>query len=220
MKRIDRGTVVREERAPGRRLFIGDVQGCLDPLRRLVDALAFDPKADRLYLAGDLVAKGPDSLGVLAFARDLGALPVLGNHDLSWLARGKIEDEGLRDWLAGQPLVRLWDDLILVHAGLRDSWDIDTRTELRGDEVGFAVAVRYCDREGRLPEQDWPPPRAPYAPWDTWWTGRRAVVGHWARRGVQRSERVIALDSGCCYGRSLTAWVAEEDRFVQVPATV
>ena len=54
--------------------------------------------------------------------------------------------------------------------------------------------------------------RAPFAPWDAHYRGDRMVVfGHWARRGFERTERVIALDSGCVYGNELTAWIAEED---------
>ena len=46
---------------------------------------------------------------------------------------------------------------------------------------------------------------------------RRVVFGHWARRGLVRTDRVVGLDTGCVYGRELTAWIAEEDRIVQVP---
>ena len=50
---------------------IGDIQGCYDPLRRLLEQMQFDPLQDTLWLVGDLVNRGPDSLGVLRFLKQL-----------------------------------------------------------------------------------------------------------------------------------------------------
>ncbi len=125
---------------------VGDIQGCFDPLRRLLDAVAFDPASDRLWCTGDLVNRGPDSLAVLRFARSLGdaCISVLGNHDLHLLTlaaggavyrrdtmRGVLDapDAGeLLDWLRRLPLMH--DDaglgLSMVHGGLHPAWDVDT----------------------------------------------------------------------------------------------
>ncbi|MEM7205805.1 MAG: metallophosphoesterase [Planctomycetota bacterium] len=201
-----------------RRIFVGDIQGCLDPLRALLDACDFAPGVDRLLPVGDLVAKGPDSLGVLDLLRSLNAEPVLGNHDLAWLRDGRIGDAQLREWLTAQPIVRVLDDVIAVHAGLHPHWDEAKLSRLQGADIDFAVTVRYCDAEGGQPAQDWPPPPdPPFRPWDDFYRGeKRVVFGHWARRGLVRTERVIGLDSGCVYGRELSAWIAEEDRIVAV----
>ncbi|MHC5064302.1 MAG: metallophosphoesterase [Planctomycetota bacterium] len=200
-----------------RRIFIGDIQGCLDALNRLLSAVDFDPSRDRLHPVGDLVNKGPDSVAVLARLHKLDAQPVLGNHDLRWLRRGKIEDQTLEGWLASQPIVRVMDDLIMVHAGLHPEWKESDLANLSDEQIDFAVTVRYCTSTGKRPEKDWPPPEAPYLPWDEHYEGSKQVVfGHWARRGLTRTSKVIGLDSGCVYGGKLSAWIAEEDRFVQV----
>ncbi len=201
-----------------RRVFVGDVQGCLEPLRRLLEAVAFRPAHDELIATGDLVAKGPDSLGVLRLMCDLRAQSVVGNHDLSWLESGRVSDPALEGWLRGRPAILEFDDLIVVHAGLHPHWDDARLRHLSDADVNYAVNVRYCDADGNRPPSDWPPPPLPFRPWDEFCRlSRRVVFGHWARRGLDRTRQVIALDSGCVYGGPLSAWIAEEDRVVQVP---
>ncbi|HEX6735891.1 MAG TPA: symmetrical bis(5'-nucleosyl)-tetraphosphatase [Azonexus sp.] len=129
---------------------IGDIQGCYDSLRRLLDLCAFDPAVDRLWLVGDLVNRGPKSLETLRLIRSLGeaALTVLGNHDLYLLMvaeggakrRGKDDtlqpvldapDAGeLLDWLRRQPLCHTEGGFCLVHAGLLPQWTAARAREL------------------------------------------------------------------------------------------
>ncbi len=128
---------------------IGDVQGCYDELRRLLDRLHFDPADDQLWLAGDLVNRGPQSLEVLRFAQSLGkrAKTVLGNHDLHLLAmaygvrKPKANDTAravldapdaadLIHWLQRRPLLhhskkRQWT---MVHAGIPPQWSLKDAT--------------------------------------------------------------------------------------------
>lgn len=200
-----------------RRIFVGDIQGCREPLERLLAAVGFAAGRDRLLPVGDLVNKGPDSPGTLALLMQLRAEPVLGNHDLHWLQRGGAIDQAQRAWLAAQPFVRLFDDVVLVHAGLHPQWDEQKLLALSPAEQDYAVNVRYCDADGVRPVTDWPPPGPPFRPWDDFYRGRRRVVfGHWARRGLVVRRQCVGLDTGCVYGGRLSAWIAEEDRIVQV----
>ncbi|MAD34006.1 MAG: metallophosphatase [Planctomycetes bacterium] len=199
-----------------RRIFVGDIQGCSAQLATLLKAVGFAAGQDQLVPVGDLVNKGPDSPGVLEILMEIDAQPVLGNHDLYWLRKGE-GDRRQRAWLGSQPLVRVYDDVIAVHAGLHPSWDEARLSALGADEADFAVNVRYCDASGAQPDRDWPPPGPPFRPWDDFYRGdKRVVFGHWARRGLVVRPHCVGLDTGCVYGGKLTAWVAEEDRFVAV----
>ena len=199
-----------------RRIFIGDIQGCREPLERLLEAVAFVRGRDRLLPVGDLVNKGPDSPGTLNLLMELGAEPVLGNHDLHWLDKGKGE-KAMRAWLRSQPFVRVFDDVIMVHGGLHPKWDEAKLRQLDTAEADYAINVRYCDADGMRPPDDWPPPGPPFRPWDDFYRGeKRVVFGHWARRGLVVRPQCVGLDTGCVYGGQLSAWIAEEDRIVQV----
>lgn len=123
---------------------VGDLQGCLSPLKDLLERMAFNPASDRLWLTGDLVNRGPESLETLRFLKQLGNAVrcVLGNHDLHLLAAAAghgrkhrsdtIADileapdrDELIDWLRHQPLAyadEAFPDVIMVHAGLLPQW--------------------------------------------------------------------------------------------------
>lgn len=120
---------------------IGDVQGCHSELCELLSLIGFSPPNDRLWLTGDLVNRGPDSLGVLREVMALGdaAVTVLGNHDLHLLmvaARHRKADRDdtlgpildapdradLLDWLQHRPMAVAADDMLMVHAGLLPQW--------------------------------------------------------------------------------------------------
>ena len=146
------------KREPMATYAIGDIQGCWAPLARMLDKVAFDPAADRLWIVGDLVNRGPESLRVLRFLRDLGdaASIVLGNHDLYLLMvaagfkRRDSDDtlyqvleapdrDELIDWLACLPLLKVHGEHVLVHAGLLPGWTV-TRAQALANEVGAALA--------------------------------------------------------------------------------
>jgi bis(5'-nucleosyl)-tetraphosphatase (symmetrical) len=133
---------------------IGDLQGCYDELRDLLDRIAFEPDRDALWLVGDLVNRGRHSLEVLRFVRSLGAAArtVLGNHDLHLLAirygghtpnRGDTFGELLAasdcdelcDWLRMQPFLVSDPDLgyVMAHAGIPHIWSRKQAEALAGE---------------------------------------------------------------------------------------
>lgn len=211
-------------------IIIGDVHGCLTELDALLRKVRYT-RGDRLILVGDLVAKGPDSAGVVARARELGALAVRGNHDervLSWfraeregppldrpLSRGHravcaaLSDEDVA-WLEALPLtLRLPEHrTTVVHAGLRPGVAIhrqDPVDLLNMRSLTSTGGVSYRADDG--------------VPWASRWTGSDLVVfGHDAIRGLQRYEQAIGLDTGCVYGGQLTALLLPSRRIVSVNA--
>ncbi len=137
---------------------IGDVQGCYDELRALLDRIGFSADRDRLWFVGDLVNRGPKSLEALRLVRSLGdnAVVVLGNHDLHLLAvaiggrRARPSDtleailsasdrEKLLEWLASRPLAHFEDGDLMVHAGVVPQWTVQATLALAG-EVQSALA--------------------------------------------------------------------------------
>jgi bis(5'-nucleosyl)-tetraphosphatase (symmetrical) len=124
---------------------VGDIQGCLDPLLKLLDKVNFTPTTDRLIAAGDLVNRGPQSLETLRFCKGLGSAftAVLGNHDLHLLAiahgirkptakdtlneilKASDRDE-LISWLQQLPLLISTGNYTIVHAGIPPNWDLST----------------------------------------------------------------------------------------------
>jgi bis(5'-nucleosyl)-tetraphosphatase (symmetrical) len=124
---------------------IGDIQGCYEPLQRLLDRLRFDPAADTLWLVGDLVNRGPHSVEVLRLLHSLSEriVAVLGNHDLTLLAvaAGQVKPKRkdtfhtileapdrheLLNWLRHRPMLHHDAELgfTMVHAGLPPPWDL------------------------------------------------------------------------------------------------
>lgn len=135
---------------------IGDLQGCHVEFVELLETLSFDPRRDRLWLAGDLVNRGPGSLACLREVEALGdaALTVLGNHDLHLLAvarggatlnpkdtlddiLGAPDRERLLDWLQARPLLVRetlgGEDTLMTHAGLLPGWSPAQAEELAGE---------------------------------------------------------------------------------------
>jgi bis(5'-nucleosyl)-tetraphosphatase (symmetrical) len=156
--------------------LLGDLQGCADALDRMLAEIGFSPSRDRLHVLGDLVNRGPDSLGVLRRLEALGdaAVALLGNHDLHLLAvahgvrrahrgdtLGPILDSPERDrwihWLRRQKLADTAHGWLLVHAGVVPQWDVaqtlalarEVEQMLQGDALGGFLPVMYGNEPAR-----------------------------------------------------------------------
>lgn len=151
---------------------IGDIQGCYDELRQLLDKIDFNEHDDQLWFTGDLVNRGPKSLQTLRFVKGLGdaAITVLGNHDLHLLATAhKLrkhkkdtltqvleapDKDELLTWLRHLPLFHHNDEFCLVHAGLPPQWDFKKTKKmarkaekvLQGNEYGAFFDKMYGDK--------------------------------------------------------------------------
>ncbi len=260
---------------------VGDIQGCYDSFRRLLDRVRFDDGSDTLWAVGDVVNRGPKSLKVLRWMKkhERCVVMVLGNHDLHLLAfgagvRGKKKRDTLRPvykapdadellaWVRRRPFAHRQDGWLMVHAGLWPAWTVDdamacaaeAEAVLRGDDWREALASLYAS-----PAKRWDPeatgharfgaivhaltrlryvtPDGAHADGDLgpgWGDGGEAwpwfsaegcpsrdetiVFGHWSTLGFHRSEGVVALDSGCVYGRQLTAFRIDDGAVFQVPS--
>lgn len=257
---------------------IGDLQGCFEPLERLLDQVGFDPSSDRAWFVGDLVNRGPDSLRCLRFVKSLGdaAVTVLGNHDLHLVCvaegverrrpRDTLEDvleapdrDELVQWLRHRPLFHAEGTHALVHAGLLPQWSVPRAAELAaeveaalradgyraflermyGDKpdawddalegierlrviVNAMTRLRVCDANGAMVLKFKGEPDEASDGWTPWFDvpGRLSadhvmVCGHWSALGLEVRPDLLSLDSGCVWGRCLTAARLEDRRVFQ-----
>ena len=156
---------------------IGDIQGCFEDLTNLLDKVNFNPSTDKLWFVGDLVNRGPDSLGALRFVKGLGesAQTVLGNHDLHLLATyhgiKRNNDSSIQEllnapdcdelihWLRTQPLL-IHDEqtnFTLVHAGIFPYWTLNQAKRYATELENVLSSDNYLDflnhMYGNLPNQ-------------------------------------------------------------------
>lgn len=210
-----------------RTIFIGDVHGCLHELEDLLDSCAH-AQDDLVVLAGDLVAKGPDSLGVLRLVRQLRAMAVRGNHDhavLRWrsAANGPVPERATHHYQVARKLdAAAWRTLeslplylrlpeqgvLVVHGGLIPGIAL----EAQDPDMLMNMRTLRADGTGSRRPDDGPL-------WGSRWPGPElAIFGHHAMAGLQRHPKAIGLDTGCVYGGRLTAYILPDDRLVTVPA--
>ena len=229
---------------------IGDVHGCLEELLELLGELGYEvvrdaqgravdarhPEGRRVVFVGDLVDRGPDSVGVLRLAMGMTgaghALAVPGNHEnkliraldgrdvrvshglettLAELA-GESEDfrREVRDWCYGLVSHLVLDDgrLVVAHAGLKEEYHGRASGRVRS----FAL---YGDTTGETDEYGLPV----RLPWARDYRGSAMVLyGHVPTPEPEWINRTMCLDTGCVFGGRLTALRYPEKEIVQVSA--
>jgi len=256
--------------------LIGDVQGCCGALDRLLAKIDYSPSRDHLYVLGDMVNRGPSSLGTLRRLREFGssATCLLGNHDLNLLAvaqgvrhahRGDtIEDildapdrDEWLDWLRHRRMAVFEQGWLMVHAGVVPQWDVaqtlqlagEVEALLRSDALADFLPQMYGDQPDRWDDDLRAQPRwrliinaltrARFVAADgtldlktkdgvqctppghfAWFdapqrrtAGTPIAFGHWATLGLVSRPDLLALDTGCVWGRQLSAArITRDDR--------
>ncbi len=208
-----------------RTLFIGDVHGCLNELQEIVNLFGYVPHKDTIYQTGDTINKGPDSVGVIQFILKNDIHCVRGNHEARLLRLVDTPKEIWTDkekkmaaiiqepeWVAS--IVSQWPlwidtpQALLVHAGIEPG-----KTNLSSMDPNLLLTIRTWDGCGKDLDNKNNPAWYDCVQWP-----KPIVFGHWAMKGLLNVPLFKGLDSGCVYGRSLSAWCPEEDRLYSVPA--
>lgn len=212
---------------------VGDLQGCLEPLQCLLEHVSFDPASDKLWLVGDLVNRGPESLETLRFLYSLrdSLVCVLGNHDLHLLAAARNierlkkhdtllevlrapDSAELLDWLRQQKLMHYDEqrDIALVHAGIAPQWTLKKALK-------YASEVEEALRDDNLidPFLDGMYGNEP-AKWDPDLHGAtrlRVITNYFTRMRFCNSEGKLDLKSKEGVGTALPGyapWFSHKDR--------
>ena len=205
-----------------RTIVVGDIHGCYDELMALMEKVNLGEK-DRVVSVGDLITKGPKSKEVLElFMTDARFTTVIGNHDLALRRKWNGEDveltsaqkeahkelKGEKDSYASffnrLPFTIDLDTHLVVHAGFRPN------VELYSQTTGDMTRLRTLGPDRESDEG---------TPWYHVYYGDKIVLfGHWPSPEPRRGKKAIGLDTGCVYGYNLTAYIIEEDEFVNVTA--
>jgi hypothetical protein len=226
-------------RAPmSRSIIIGDIHGCAAELDALLDRIALTSD-DRVYCVGDLVARGPDGIGVLGILREAGARSALGNHD------AKLRD--LRPRPGAKPPSKVPNALAAVFHQLTEAdWDLFDALPLWIDLPEHELRVVHAGVVPNVPIEKQDPwvltnlrsfdaEGEPSSKWSevTWAESYRErphiAFGHDARSRLQLKPCATGLDTGCVYGAELSALVLpagseppppaeRRDALVSVPA--
>jgi hypothetical protein len=200
-------------------VIVGDVHGCRDELDALLDRTAF-ACGDTLVFVGDLIARGPDTLGVLDIARQTGAIVVRGNHEHRLVSFAEELDDGKDEARALARLPRLHRE---IARALRPvDWTLLVTSPFFHDLPEHAARVvhagvdplvpwAYQDEETLLRIRTIRADNGVRVLWGQAYLGPPHVLfGHNAAPGLQLHAWATGLDTGCVYGGRLSAMVLGE----------
>lgn len=205
-----------------RTIVVGDIHGCYDELEDMLAEVRFAAD-DRLISVGDLITKGPKNREVLErFMADPQFSAVMGNHDLAlrrkWNGEKvklkgsqkptnkelKKDKERYLSYLNSLPFMIDLGTHLVVHAGVRPGVALHSQTSEDLTELRSMGKDRSA-RDG--------------TPWYEVYDGEKVVLfGHWPSPQPRRGKQAIGLDTGCVYGKQLTAYIIETGEFKTVPA--
>jgi len=225
-----------------RTIVVSDIHGCIDEFEELLKTLSYKKEKDRLILLGDLIDRGPDSVGVVRKAREMDLECVMGNHEHKFMKWYKsfgsandvydrrphytqFTDEDVNYIARMDNYILLPDhNIVVVHAGMRPGVSLRHQTK---DDLYY---IRYMDSDSKfisLKKINRLGKDATGAHfWTEYWTGPESVVyGHNVHsfetpliEEVRPDVFCYGLDTGCCFGGRLTAMVIETKEIVQVQA--
>jgi len=223
-----------------RNIFIWDIHWCFDEFLDLLKKIKYDVRKDKLYLTGDLINKWPKAFELIDFlVKNLQIKSVIGNNEINFIRylgdvgiMGDFEDlknnenymslveKGLFDreygkenslfdeylkqfskehieYLLSLPLYIEGKNWILLHGGLVP-WK--------------SLEKQSLDEITRIREYDW-------KPWYEYYKWQKKIIyWHWAKDGLRFRNNTVWLDSGCVYGKQLSAHMLETNKIIQVPA--
>jgi len=221
-------------------VIIGDIHGCLEEFQELLELVDYKSPDVEIILAGDLIDRGPESAAVVALCRKLNLRCAQGNHDLKFIKWWKnagstndvydkhphynqLSDEDVNYIARMSPYIKIDDNTIAVHAGLKPGIPLEKQTK---DDLCY---IRYIDQQKKFVslkkinnigsiEQ------AGAHFWTEWGPfGYNIIYGHqvWEEPRIDKFDDGTAcygIDTGCCFGGSLSALIWETKEFVQVKA--
>lgn len=205
-----------------RTIIIGDIHGCISELTDLLKKISFNSNSDVIYSVGDFINRGPDSPGVFSKLKEINCRMILGNHE--YYVKQQVQRKNISvineyrktfgsvfndfiNFLFKTPLYIETNKFIIVHAG------IDPYQQLSNQNAETLTTIRTLDSK--------PVQNTDYngKPWFNSYKSEKLIVfGHWAQLGCIIRDNVIGLDTGCVYGKKLTALILPERKLVSVKA--